>query len=117
MNQDTLKSILERIDSLENWVASSSKTIESLKIDKQLLVNKDQKLKPGVGCKIAYNSDGLVIGSEALTQSDIPKLSIEKISGLREELDSKYSGTEFTNLQKDLSGVYGHRISSSAFLD
>ena len=53
MNTDTLRGIIERIDTLEAWVSKSSKIIESLKIDKQLLVNKDQRLKPGMACKVA----------------------------------------------------------------
>ena len=108
MNTDTLKGILERIDSLEQWVTKSSQVIESLKIDKQLLVNKDQKLKPGIACKIAYNSDGLVIGVEKLVQSDLPEITIDQISGLRSELDDKLSSSEIADIRNTLNTVYSH---------
>lgn len=40
-------------------------------------------------CKIKYNSDGLVIGGYDLIESDIPSLSISKVTGLQTALDNK----------------------------
>lgn len=108
MNTDTLRGILERIDSLEAWVNKSSQVIESLKIDKQLLVNKDQKLKPGIACKVAFNSDGLVIGTDRLAQSDLPEIAIDQISGLRDELDDKLSSSEINDMRNMLNNVHSH---------
>lgn len=108
MNTDTLRGIIERIDTLEAWVSKSSKIIESLKIDKQLLVNKDQRLKPGMACKVAYNTDGLIIDTDKLSQSDLPEINIENIRGLRDELNDKISSSEIADIRKTLESIYHH---------
>ena len=108
MNQETLKSIQERLNSLELWRDSSNKVISALKIDKQLVVNKDQRLKPGIACKVGYNSDGLITSTDTLTPTDIPTLPIEKINGLRDLLNEKVSLTDITSIRRELSNVYHH---------
>lgn len=40
-------------------------------------------------CKVTYNADGLVVAGDNLAESDIPSLSISKITGLQTALDGK----------------------------
>lgn len=40
-------------------------------------------------CKVTYNSDGLVVAGADLVESDIPSLSISKITNLQSSLDGK----------------------------
>ncbi|MBO4735419.1 MAG: hypothetical protein J5614_03395, partial [Paludibacteraceae bacterium] len=80
----------ERLDALELAVAELKKVATAYSIDKNNYITKmTQKTKAAVGTKVAYNSSGLVYKNEPLDESDIPQLSMDKITGLQKSLDNK----------------------------
>lgn len=109
MNIEAIKQIQRDIFNLKEVDEEMSKTIEGLKIDKQLYLRANEKIKPGIACKIAYDENGLVISAEDLDQSDIPKLSIDKIQGLRDALADKASRKDLKNISIDLEEIFKER--------
>lgn len=91
-----MSDIVERVEQLETTIAEISKVIEAFKIDKQLVVRKNGNIEPGYGCKIIYNSDGIVVGKQDLTENDIPDINMSKIKNLNESL-SKYATVKSVN--------------------
>lgn len=65
----------------------------------------------GTYTKVTVDAYGRVTGHSSLTESDIPTLSISKISGLRDELDSKLDADVFEELfEKVYVSGYGYAI-------
>jgi len=85
--KNTITFLMESIDIM-------TKDINSLKLDQQRTLRANTVIPPGVTCKVAYDSSGLVIKSLELEDEDIPQLSIDKISGLRNILNSQQVETK-----------------------
>lgn len=76
-----------RISAIEDKLDTVLKALAAFNIDKQFMIQREEKIKSGVGCKLAYNNDGLIVGSQPLTPTDIPNLPISKINGLEETIE------------------------------
>ncbi len=70
---------------LDNKTSSSEVTqmIDSLKQN----INKSSRAAVSTGIKVNYDENGRIISSSGLIQDDIPTLSLDKITGLKERLD------------------------------
>lgn len=93
-----LNEITTKVNRLEKDVRELITTIAGIRIDLQMAVRGKERIKPGTGCKIYYDSNGLVMKSSDLEASDIPTLPIEKIDGLLDRLQQK---TESQNNKKE----------------
>jgi len=98
MNVDLLNNLQKKIMSLEENINDINKKISSILIDNQSFVKKNTNSRSSIGYKIYYDINGLIIKSEDLTEMDIPTLSIDKIKGLRRELNKKIDKSEINNM-------------------
>ena len=80
-----------KVNQLEKDVRELIASLSGLRIDIQMAVQRKERIRPGTGCKIYYDSNGLIMKSEDLDAGDIPLLPIEKIDGLLERLQKKSS--------------------------
>ena len=80
-------SLIQAVEELQSTVNKLSKEINRLKMNERSSVPANQPIPPGIGCKFAYDTNGLILESLPLEQSDIPTLQISQINGLRAELD------------------------------
>ena len=107
MNIDQLTKLTDRIDRIEETIKNINQTINGYNIDKQYFV-KSNNINPGVGTKVAYDSNGLVKSSEPLSQQDIPNLDMDKISGLKDAIDNKVSSADVKGIKNQLDTIYHH---------
>ena len=107
MNIDQLTKLTDRIDRIEETIKNINQTINGYNIDKQYFV-KSNNINPGVGTKVAYDSNGLVKSSEPLSQQDIPNLDMDKISGLKDAIDNKVSSADVKGIKNQLDMIYHH---------
>lgn len=90
------------LESIKSTMDSLVKSVNSLKIDVQKSMPKKAPITPSSGVKINYDADGIVRGSSDLTESDIPKLEIDHINGLREELLGVVTTIEFDKFKESI---------------
>ena len=81
--------LLPRLNRLEKEVRELIATFAGIKIDLQLMVKVKERIKPGTGCKVYYDSNGLIMKSSDLEAGDIPSLPMEKVDGLLERLNKQ----------------------------
>ena len=98
MNIDLLNNLQKKLESLESTIDGINKKITALTIDNQYFIKRNNVIKPSIGYKISYDSNGLIIKGENLDESDIPTLSINKIRGLQRELNKKIDKSEIDKL-------------------
>lgn len=108
MNMDTLNELITQLNDLKDQVATINQTVAALKIDAQYWVKSDAKINPGMGCKIAYNKDGIIVNSSGLEASDIPTISIDQVANLRKELESNAKATANKLNEIDISKIFSH---------
>ena len=94
--QDKLETALDVIDVL-------SKEVNGLKLNESRHILYNTPIPPGIGCKFAYDSKGLILKAAPLVASDIPPLEIDNIKGLRSLLDSKISSSQLNRIEEDFS--------------
>ena len=111
MNTDieAIKKLQQDVFELKERDDELSKVLEGLKIDKQLYLRANEKIRPGIGCKVAYDENGLILSQEELDESDIPKLAIDKIEGLRDALFDKASRKDLRNISVNLEEIFQAR--------
>lgn len=92
MNVADLIAIKKSIEDFQVQIDDLKKKVAKLELENANSLKKNSTIKAGVGAKINYNKDGLVINTLDLEPADIPTLSITKINGLVDminELDQK----------------------------
>jgi hypothetical protein len=99
----TLQNLENTIEDLKADISDLKKSISGLQIDLQNTVTKNKKILPGIGTKIGYDSNGLVTSSMELEVSDLPTISISKVTGLRDELDSYVTSDYLDKKLKNLT--------------
>ena len=100
--------IEQRITSLETKVLQF---IAAYNIDKQQFV-KGTKINPGIGTKLAFDSNGLILSSETLKEDDIPPLSMDKIIGLKSDINNTASADDVTQIRNEIANIYNHTLTS-----
>lgn len=108
MNMDTLNELITQLNDLKDQVTTINQTVAALKIDAQYWVKSDTKINPGIGCKVAYNKDGIIVNSSALEASDIPTISIDQVANLRKELESNAKAAASKLNEIDMAKVFTH---------
>ena len=99
----------DRIESIENEMAEIKRKLAACMIDTQLVIKRDNKVKPTTGTKLAYNADGLVTGSFPLTEDDIPDMPPTKIKGLKKAMDEVNATRRMLDeIQSFINQVYDH---------
>lgn len=99
MNLENLGDVGIVIEELISKVDDIQKVVNGLKLNEQRYVVANNPIPPGIGCKFAYDKNGLVLHVDKLQKSDIPELPIDHISGLRKLLDEKISNTDIERLK------------------
>lgn len=84
-------------------------SIAALKIDSQLHVKRNTQIKPGMYTKVSCDHNGLITKGDVIDQSDIPMLRINKITGLKSELDSKVNESDVKQIIQDTVGEIPRR--------
>lgn len=103
MNPETIVNLQNRMTSVEQDVQDALKILKGLKIDNQMKLNANMKIPPGISCKVAYDSNGLIIKGDKLIASDIPTIQIDGVEGLRNLLEEKVSKKDLDKLQMNAS--------------
>lgn len=106
MNPQDIIELRNKIDILNENYKDLMKIVNGLKIDHQLFIRGNGKIIPGISSKVAYDSNGLIISSDKLNESDIPELHIDKISGLRQILENKADASIIESLTIDTDKLY-----------
>ena len=104
MNSQDLE---QRVANIETNIAKIMKLFAAFNIDKQQFV-KGNKIVPGIGIKVAYNADGLILSSGNLETNDIPQLPIDKINGLESIIELKASIVDVQEMRNNLANMYSH---------
>lgn len=99
MSPENIIKIENQISSLMESIKDIQKSINGLKLNERNYLTSNTPIPPGIGCKFAYDSKGLILKSCKLDISDIPELQIENIKGLRDILNNTITMTEFERLQ------------------
>lgn len=105
MNQELLIEIQQHVNTLQESYDKILEVVNSLKIDSQLHVKKNETIKPGIATKVAYDANGLVLNGLDLEASDIPSLTIDQIDGLRKMLSDKANRTELKHITIDTETI------------
>ena len=100
-----MSTVDSRLDALEKAVSELMKVAKAYSIDKQNYVSRLDKVKPGVGYKVGYNSDGLIISANPLEAPDIPFLPMEKITNLKKSLDEKADKSSLDEINEKIDNV------------
>lgn len=105
MNPEIISALQNRIEEVSHVAQEAIQKITGIEIDNQRKLNSNVKIPPGIACKIAYDSNGLIINGDKLTASDIPMLPIDSIEGLRKALDTKVSESDIRKLKVEDSQI------------
>lgn len=106
----TQQELEQRVSDLESKI---TQFIAAYNIDKQHFV-KGTKINPGIGTKVAYDSNGLILSNETLNEDDIPQLSIDKIIGLKSDIDNKANNEDVSQIRNDIANMYKHTSTSKS---
>lgn len=90
--QDKMNEVLDSFDEIKQ-------DLNGLKLNEQRYLVSNMPIPPGIACKFAYDSKGLILSASQLVESDIPELDIDHIKGLRTLLNGKISDSELERLQ------------------
>lgn len=99
MNPEIISALQNRIEEVSQVAQDAMKKITGIEIDNQRKLNSNVRIPPGIACKIAYDSNGLIINGNKLSASDIPMLPIDSIDGLRKALDTKVSELDIRKIK------------------
>ncbi len=101
VNENLLRLIVNTIalnfEDVDKDLANMKKQLSATHIDHQQFVRSNDSITPSIGCKVAYDKYGLILKSMQLDVSDIPQLSMNKIDGLKEILESKITTSDIRN--------------------
>lgn len=103
MNTESIIALSTRIEELADIVSDLSKSVSALKINDQLRLSANTPIPPGIACKVAYDSNGLITKGIGLESSDIPLLDIDKISTLRKSLEDRATYKDFNNFKTEIN--------------
>lgn len=105
MNVEEYRQLANQVDALNESLDDIKKIVTALKLNEQSHVTKNKKIQPGIACKVAYDSNGLVLSGIGLDASDIPVLQIDAINGLRSMLEDKLDKSHYKELQTEMSNL------------
>lgn len=98
MNPEEIKNIKTSINDLRSYMENIEKMISGIKIDKQMLLKSNNPIPPGIGTRITFDSNGLILKGEDLRPEDIPKLPMDKIIDLNKTIRSSIEQIELMNI-------------------
>ena len=103
-----MQDIENRINAIEGKLDDILKFIAAFKIDRQLMIQRNEKIKSGVACKVAYNSDGLIVGVQPLSSADIPEIPMTKITGLEDTVGAFATTAQLDLVNKRIDSLITH---------
>ncbi|MCM1439557.1 MAG: hypothetical protein NC131_10215 [Roseburia sp.] len=106
---EVIKKLQRDISELRSNDEELTRTIEALRIDKQIYLRANESIKPGMATKVAYDENGLILSGEELDPTDIPELTIDHINGLRDALANKATRKDLKNISVDLEEIFKER--------
>lgn len=99
MNPEDINKILREFETLKQTIDDIKTKVRGISIDEQLHLKANTPIAPGMACKVAYDMHGLVLRGEKLLVTDIPELSIDHITGLRNMIAEKATKKDIEKLQ------------------
>lgn len=102
MSENTSKLIADlqiKMNEMSENVANIKQQVNAHTIDIRRCLKANTQIPPGIGCKFAFDSNGLILKTIPLSPSDIPNIEIDSIKELREILNGKMSKSEFEKLK------------------
>lgn len=94
--------LIETVNQLQSDVKALSQAVASLKINNQSLLHKNESIPAGISCKVAYDSNGLIIHGESLKPTDIPEIPMTKITGLSNALKDKVTSASIQRIENKI---------------
>ena len=77
MTPEEIMYMKNKLNTLREDVTGIKESMSALKIDRQMVVPANAAIPPGIGCKITYDSKGLVLKGEGLSINDIPEIPMQ----------------------------------------
>lgn len=105
MNPEEIVRLQRGFEDLKVKVSDLHSKIRGLEINEQLYLRSNTPIAPGIGCKFAYDMNGLILRSEPLSETDIPDLQVDKILGLRKLINEKVSKYEIERLRVEMKDI------------
>ena len=105
MNTENIIELQNQVEELSSTLSSIQKAVNALKINDQHRLDSNSPIPPGIACKVAYDKNGLVVKGTKLDSTDIPELSIDKITNLKQSLDSKASSRELEKFKSEVTDM------------
>lgn len=112
MDSNILKTIADlqlKMNNISENISSIRQKINSIELDTRRCLKANTPIPPGIGCKFAYDQNGLILKTLPLSQSDIPQLEIDRIKGLKDLLNDKFSKNEFEKLITQVTNSIIHK--------
>lgn len=102
MTPEVFVELQNQINTINQSLSDIKKTVNLLKLHDQSYVESNSKIPPAVATKVAYDEKGLIVSSSQLESSDIPDISIDQVTNLRETLSSVPSITQVNKMIDDI---------------
>lgn len=96
------KSLNQSIEELEAKIKELSTEVTRLKLNEGRYLVANASIPPGIACKFAYDSNGLILRGSSLEASDIPELQMSQISGLEKAIGSIVSEADLKSLREEI---------------
>ena len=94
-----IASIKKTIEELNGRFEIIEQRLTKLELAQNDFIKKTKEIKKGIGTKVAFDSNGLIINNLELEPKDIPEISINKVKELN-HLTKKVKMPLYTNCTK-----------------
>lgn len=102
MNPETITKIQQKLDSLSEKYSDVLRDVRALSINEQMYLKSNNPIAPGIACKVAFDTHGLIVKADVLQQADIPNIQMDKVIGLRAAINDKMSKIDIDKLKEEL---------------
>lgn len=99
---ENYQQLSKQIESLGLQINQIQKEINKMKIDDNRYIPRERSITPGMFPKIAFDSNGLVLKGGELSASDIPKLPMSHIDGLKSAIDNVISSADVRKITSEI---------------
>ena len=103
MDLDQMQDFLSKLEELESQSKEIQQQLVKYGINKQFYLKQNLPIRPGVSCKVSYDTNGLIRQGLPLDSSDIPQLPMSKIIGLEKVLESFIQKSDLDHFRNQMS--------------
>jgi hypothetical protein len=104
---------ISKITDLDNAISAKANVedLNSLQTAVNGKLSGNNAIAPGTATKVTYDAKGLITNSDILTEIDLPAISIDKITGLRDALDAAGSESSIEDIRTQLNNKLDKNLS------